>query len=92
MMNLDIENEKVIIKKDKQDIECRVLFTFSSTDTMKLYIGYTDDSIGSNGRKNIYVSNYSPFSLENKLENVTESKELEMINKVLERIDYESNK
>ena len=92
MMNLDIENEKVIIKKDKQDIEFRVLFTFSSTDTMKLYIGYTDDSIGSNGRKNIYVSSYSPFSLENKLENITESKELEMINKVLERIDYESNK
>ena len=41
-MDFDIENEKVQIEKDGKVIECDVLFTFDSEETMKCYIGYTD--------------------------------------------------
>ena len=55
-MDFDIDKEKVQIEKDGKIIECDILFTFDSEDTMKSYIGYTDHSIAKNGRKNIYVS------------------------------------
>lgn len=88
-MELDLKNEKVIIEKDGKSIECEILFTFDSEDTLKSYVGYTDNTIGSNERKNIYVSAYNPLS--NKLENVTDEKELEMIQDVLNKLDTEAN-
>ena len=58
-----------------------------SEDTLKSYVGYTDHSIAANGRKNIYVSSYDPLSTEKVLEEVTDERELSMINDVLEQID-----
>lgn len=85
-MDFDINEEKVRVERNGKVIECDILFTFDSEDTMKSYVGYTDHSIASNGRKNIYVSSYNPL-LENKeLEEVTDERELEMIQEVLEQI------
>ena len=53
-MDFDIDNEKIIIEKDGKKVEYKILFTFDSEDTMKSYVGYTDDSIGSNGRKKYF--------------------------------------
>ena len=50
-------------------------------------IAFTDDSIAPNGRKNIFVQAYNPFAPEIKLENITDEKELEMINEILYEID-----
>lgn len=91
MEEFDIENEKIKILKDGKEVECDVLFTFDSEDTMKAYIGYTDNSIGDNGRKTIYVSSYDPFSTEMKLEDITDPKELNMIQEVLKELDKEAN-
>ena len=85
-----MEYEKITIRKNGQDVECRVLFTFDSEDTNKAYIGYTDDSIGTNGRKNIYVSAFDPVLGLGTLEDVTSKEELEMISDVLEEIDRQS--
>ena len=85
-----MEYEKIIIKKNGQDVECKVLFTFDSEDTNKAYIGYTDNSIGTNGRKNIYVSAFDPVLGLGTLEDVTSKEELEMISNVLEEIDIQS--
>lgn len=90
-MDFDIDNEKIIIEKDGKKVEYKILFTFDSEDTMKAYVGYTDDSIGSNGRKNIFVSSYSPFDGKKVLESITDERELAMVNEVLEQIDRESN-
>ena len=87
---LDLDNEKIQVEKDGKMVECDVLFTFDSEDTMKSYIGYTDHSIAENGRKNIYVSSFSPFQNEWKLEDITDEAELEMVNDVLIKIDEES--
>ena len=86
-MDFDIDNEKLEIVKDGKKVECDVLFTFDCKDTMKSYIGYTDHSVSSNGRKNIYVSAYNPLKPKMELEDITDKKELEMVNSVLEKID-----
>lgn len=85
-----MEYEKITINKNGQDVECRVLFTFDSEDTNKAYIGYTDDSIAANGRKNIYVSAFDPVLGLGTLEDVTSQEELAMIGEVLEEIDRQS--
>lgn len=90
-MEFDIEKEKVYIEKNGNKVECDILFTFDCEDTMKSYVGYTDHSIASNGRKNIYVSAYNPLNPKAELENITDERELEMINDVLEQIDSERN-
>ena len=90
-MEFDIENEKVLMEKDGRTVECDVLFTFDCEDTLKSYVGYTDNDIASNGRKNIYVSSYKPLGFVVTLESITDTKELDMINDVLQQIDRESN-
>ncbi len=90
-MNLDLENEKVILEKDGKVIDCDILFTFDSEETMKSYVGYTDHSIAPNGRKNIYVSAYNPFNTVFELENITNRKELAMVNRVLQELDEQAN-
>lgn len=89
-MNFDMENEKVLMAKDNQTIECDVLFTFDSEDTMKSYVGYTDHTFAKNGRKNIYVSSFNPLNPKAELEDITDPLELEMINEVLVKIDEDS--
>lgn len=85
-----MDNEKIVIEKHGQKIECDVLFTFDSEDTCKSYIGYTDNSIGTNGRKNIYVSAFDPIAGEGSLEDITTEAELDMVRRVLEQLDQES--
>ena len=82
-MDFDIENEKIQIEKDGKMVDCDILFTFDSEDTMKSYVGYTDHSVASNGRKNIYVSSYDPLKPTMELEDITDQAELDMVHDVL---------
>ena len=86
-MDLDMENEKIQIEKNGEVVDCDILFTFDCEDNLKSYIGYTDNSIGKNGRKNIYVSSYNPLGLKLELEDITDERELAMVNDVLMKID-----
>ena len=90
-MKSDISEEKIIVEKDGKVKECDVLFSFDSNDTMKSYIGYTDQEIAKNGRKNIYVSSYDFSKPTITLENITDEKELDMINQVLVELDNSVN-
>lgn len=85
-----MENEKIIILKDGEEVECDVLFTFDSEDTDKSYVGYSDHSVADNGRVNIYVSSYDPVLGMGSLEDITDKDELEMIHDVLLEIDKQS--
>ena len=87
-MKYEIEEEKITINKDGVDKEYSLLFTFDSEDTLKTYIGYTDNEIAPNGRKNIYVSAISPFTSDS-LEDITDPKELDMVREFLEYVDKE---
>lgn len=86
-MDFDINEEKLEIEKNGQLVKCDVLFTFDCEDTMKSYVGYTDHSIAPNGRKNIYVSSYNPLKLKLELEDITDERELAMVDNVLKKID-----
>lgn len=85
-----MDNEKIVISKNGQEIECDILFTFDSEDTGKVYVGYSDNSIGANGRKNIYVSAFDPILGYGSLEDITTEEELAMVRDVLEEIDSQS--
>ena len=89
-MEFDINNEKIQIEKNGKTIDCDVLFTFDSEDTMKSYVGYTDHSYWSNGRKNIFVSAYNPLKAKIELEDITDERELKMVSEVLNQIDKEN--
>lgn len=86
------EDEKIIFTKDGKEVECDLLFTFECEDTDKLYVGYTDNSIGKNGRKNIYVGSYDRFLGGRELENIETAEEIAMVNDVLAQIDSDVKK
>lgn len=88
-MSFDINNDKIQIEKNGKVIDCDILFTFNSKETKKNYIGYTDGELASNGRKNIYVSAFNPLNPKVELEDITDPKELKMVNDVLEKINDE---
>lgn len=85
-----MENEKIIINRHGQEVECDILFTFDSEDTGKAYIGYSDHTIGANGRKNIYVSAYDPVLGIDALEDIKDEQEIAMVREVLAEIDRQS--
>lgn len=78
---------KLTILKNGKETECDVLFTFECEELGKNYVGYTDNSIGSNNRKNIYVSSYDPVIGLNELEDITTEAEMNMVLDVLRQID-----
>ena len=84
--------EKIVILKDGKEVECNILFTFDCDQTGKSYIGYSDNSMGENGRKNIYVSSYDPIIGTGELGDITDKAELDMVQDVLMQIDEESRK
>ena len=59
-MKFDLETDKITIEKDGKEIDCDILFTFDCDETKKSYVGYSDNTIGEDGRKTIYVSSYNP--------------------------------
>ncbi len=89
-MDFDLENDKITIEKDGQEVECDILFTFDCDETKKSYVGYSDNTLAPNGRKTIYVSSYNPVNNEIKLEDINDPKELEMVQEVLSEIDKEA--
>lgn len=89
-MKFDLENDKITIEKDGEEVKCDILFTFDCEETKKSYVGYSDNTIAPNGRKTIYVSSYNPLNEEIKLEDITDEKELNMIQEVLMKIDSEA--
>lgn len=85
------EIQQFQIERDGKVIDCELLFTFDSPDTGKSYIGYTDNSVAKNGRKNIFINSYNPNDEELKLEDITDDKEIAMVQEILEDIYKESN-
>lgn len=85
-------NEKVVILKDGKEVECDILFTFDCEQTRRAYIGYSDNSIASNGRKNIYVSSYDPNAENIVFENIEDPEEIRMVEDVLMQLDEDSKR
>ena len=82
-----MDDQKITLEVNGEKKEFDVLFTFTSEDTGKAYIGYTDNSKTKEGRVNIFYSSYDPVFGPEKLEKVTDPSEVEMIKEVLQEID-----
>ena len=83
----EIESQKITIEKNGKEVECDLLFTFDSEDTGKAYMAYTDYSKDEEGRNNIYVQSYDPVF--ERIENVTDPRELAMVDDVIKEIRNE---
>lgn len=88
-MEYEEELGKLTIMKAGKEVECDVLFTFECEELGKMYVGYTDQTIGENNRKNVYVSSYDPVLGFDKLEDIESQEELDMIHDVLSQIDQD---
>ena len=88
-MEIVDELGKITIMKDGKPVDCEILFTFENEELQKQYVGYTDHSIGTNGRKNIYISSYNPLADKKILEDIPSPEELEMVQDVLNQIAEE---
>lgn len=83
--------EKIVVEKDGKKVECDVLFTFDCDELSKSYIGYTDYSKDDNGDINIYACAVNHLSVDNYIESITDPKELEMVNSVIEDIKKQNS-
>ena len=81
------EDEQIIITDNGKQITCDLLFTFESDDKNTIYVGYTDNVVDSNGRKNIYVGKFNKDSDTNYLEKIETEEEQKLVQEVLKQID-----
>ena len=85
-----IDDEKIQLEVDGEIKEYDILFTFTSEDTMRLYIGYTDHSV-TDGRENIYVGAVSIDNPESFIQELDIQEKI-MIMEVLEEIEEEATR
>ena len=71
--------ELVILDAEGKEMKCEVLFTFTSDETKKDYIVYTDNTNDEDGNVRVYASIYNKESEKGKLEPITTDKEWEVI-------------
>ena len=82
-----MENTVIKILDDNGNlVEHNILFTFECEELGKNYIAYDGNDIGSEGEQVICVASYDPNMDLNKLEPVTDSEELKMVNDVINQI------
>ena len=82
-----MENTVVKILDDNGNlVEHNILFTFECEELGKSYIAYDGNPIGGVEEQTICVVSYDPNADLNKLEPVTDSEELKMVNDVINQI------
>lgn len=78
-----------VVNDNGEKIKCEVLFTFTSEDTNKNYMIYTDNSLDDEGNIKTYVATYDELTENTRLEPVTSEKELKMVEEILK--EYEES-
>ena len=84
-MYIEDEQEKIVVTKDGKEVECDVLFTFTSEDTYKGYIAFSDHSKNDKGEENIYFVSFMLSDPDTLIYDFDEA-ELAMFNNVIENI------
>ena len=87
-MNNDIQvinDEKITVNMDGNEVECDILFTYDAEDADASYIAYTDNSTGPDGSLMIRFAKCNAFTNMKYVEVVDES-ELKMLDGVLQEI------
>ena len=82
-----MSQEKIEVNIDGKNVLCDIYFTFVCNQTKKGYIGYTDHSLNQTGEENIFVSTYDPNMGPTTLGEVTEQKEWDLINAIIDKAE-----
>jgi len=90
-MNMENKRNKfIILNRNKEEVECEVLFTFESEETKKNYIVYTDNTKDSNGNIRVFASIYNPDSEDRALLPIESDKEWNVVEAILNSIQEEN--
>lgn len=81
----EMEDSKILAEINGKEVECDVLFQYSSEDYEEVFIGYTDNTYDEKGALNIYTAKMNPF-VPNKLIEITDPKEQELMKSVIDEI------
>ncbi len=82
-----MDDKMKITLKDGKEEEYKVIFTFFSNEYNKNYIVYTDETKNINDELNVYCSIYE----NNKLIDIEDDKEYDMVSEVIDNYMEKSN-
>ena len=75
-----------IVNDEGNEVQCEILFSFTSDKTGKDYIIYTDYSTDENGNYKVLASVYKPNSPDTRLYPIETDEEWELIETILNRL------
>ena len=78
-------NYFTVTDKDGKKIDYEILFTFESEDTNKKYIVYTDNELDKDEMIKTYASIYEEDKKELKLTPITDDKEWNLVEKLIDQ-------
>ena len=81
-----MNQDKLEVIIDGQNAICDIYFTLMCNENRRGYIAYTDHSKDENGKEKIYVSYYDSNVGPTELFEITDPRELELINNVIEKV------
>ena len=87
------ESYFIVTDKDGKNVKYEILFTFESEDTNKSYIVYTDNEQDQDGMIKTYASIYEENGKELKLSPITDDKEWNLVEKLIDQAtdEYEED-
>ena len=85
MTKKNIDNYFIVTDKDGKNVKYEILFTFESEDTNKKYIVYTDNEQDKDGMIKTYASIYEEDGKELKLSPITDDKEWNLVEKLIDQ-------
>ena len=87
------ESYFIVTDKDGKNVKYEILFTFESEDTNKSYIVYTDNEQDKDGMIKTYASIYEENGKELKLSPITDDKEWNLVEKLIDQAtdEYEED-
>ena len=86
----EMEESKILAVINDEEVECDVLFQYSSPEYEETFIGYTDNTYDENDALNIYTAKINP-QYPAKLIEITDPKEKQLMEDVVKEI-IENNK
>ena len=86
----EMEESTITAVINGEEVECDVLFQYSSEDYENIFIGYTDNSYDEKGALNIYTAEINPH-FPGKLIEITDPEKQQLMDKVVQEI-IENNK
>lgn len=89
MSNKDLKDYFTVIDKDGKESKYEILLTFTSPDTNKNYIVYTDNTKDKEGLIKTYASIYEEDDDKLKLTPIEDDKEWNMVEKLLDQATEE---